>query len=185
MVKLSQLSCGDVNLLLFCRSGILPNTQVCDLGVATKGEARDAVRRQFLAKTRRNPTRLATLTDDLDNLPLTAFRLGYPLALFSPMLRDRFTHVTRDDKPTQPSLPPTMAMPLPLADSPAAAAPGSCAGATATVAATAEATTTVAATVPASPAAPASPTPGAASGSQVAPPSVVVHMPPLKLPGKF
>ena len=73
-------------MLLFCLCGVLPSTKVCDLGVQTKGEAREAIRAQCRVKMAKNASRLNSLSDELDNLPGMACRLGYPVSLFSPRL---------------------------------------------------------------------------------------------------
>lgn len=88
MVKVSQLDDECVDLLLFVLSGVLPNTKVSDLGVRMKGEARAAIRQQYLVKLRKNRSRLTILAEELDNLPMVAHRLGYPVHLFSPKLRE-------------------------------------------------------------------------------------------------
>ena len=74
-------------MLLFVVSGIMPNTRVTDMGCATKMDARIATRSQFQNKMRRNASRLDCLSDELDNIPSVALRLGYPQQLLSPDLR--------------------------------------------------------------------------------------------------
>ena len=91
MVRLTSLSEEEVDLLLYCLSGVLPSVRVCDLGVQLKGEARDAVRGQYLHKLRRFPTRLRLLSEELDNLPQVAMRLGYPESHLSSHLQQLLT----------------------------------------------------------------------------------------------
>lgn len=88
MVKVSQLEDEHVDLLVYVLSGVLPNTKICDFGVSTKGEARAAIRSQYLVKLRKNQSRLNILSEELDNLPMVSVRLGYPDKLFSPALRE-------------------------------------------------------------------------------------------------
>ena len=71
-------------------TGVAPNTKVCDLGAATKGQARKALRDQYLVKLRKNPSRLSLLSEEFDNLPMVSLRLGYNPELFSPRLRSGY-----------------------------------------------------------------------------------------------
>ena len=90
MLKVCSLSCEMVDLLLFCLTGILPNTKVSDMACATKRQAREACARQHRLKIRKNACRLQLLSDELDNLPACALRLGFPPELFSPPLRQQY-----------------------------------------------------------------------------------------------
>ena len=90
MVKVAQLDEEQVDLLLFVLAGILPSTRVSDMGAVTKGDAREAVRRQHQVKLRKNATRLSHLSEELDNLPMVAMRMGYPAELFSPPLKKAY-----------------------------------------------------------------------------------------------
>ena len=90
MVKVAQLDEEQVDLLLFVLAGILPSTRVSDMGAVTKGDAREAVRRQYQVKLRKNATRLSHLSEELDNLPMVAMRMGYPAELFSPPLKKAY-----------------------------------------------------------------------------------------------
>ena len=90
MVKVAQLDEEQVGLLLFVLAGILPSTKVSDMGAVTKGDAREAVRRQYQVKLRKNATRLSHLSEELDNLPMVALRMGYPAELFSPPLKKAY-----------------------------------------------------------------------------------------------
>ena len=90
MVKVAQLDEEQVGLLLFVLAGILPSTKVSDMGAVTKGDAREAVRRQYQVKLRKNATRLSHLSEELGNLPMVALRMGYPAELFSPPLKKAY-----------------------------------------------------------------------------------------------
>jgi hypothetical protein len=90
MVKVAQLDEEQVGLLLLDLAGILPSTKVSDMGAVTKGDAREAVRRQYQVKLRKNATRLSHLSEELDNLPMVALRMGYPAELFSPPLKKAY-----------------------------------------------------------------------------------------------
>ena len=90
MLKTSSMEDEWVDLLLFCIAGVLPSVKVCDLGADTKGEARLAVRMQYMNKLRRNRSRLDALAEEFDNLPAIALRCGYPPELFSPQLRQMY-----------------------------------------------------------------------------------------------
>lgn len=113
MVKVSQLDDEHVDLLVFCLSGVLPNTRVVDLGVTYKGEARDAIRAQFQVKLKKNQSRLNIMSEELDNLPMVALRLGYPAALFSPQLGAAYSKMrSMVSNPPVPSPPPEKPQPL-------------------------------------------------------------------------
>jgi len=90
MVKVAQLDEGQVGLLLFVLAGILPSTKVSDMGAVTKGDAREAVRRQYQVKLRKNATRLSHLSEELGNLPMVALRMGYPAELCRPPLKKAY-----------------------------------------------------------------------------------------------
>ena len=75
MVRITQLDDEMVDLLLFILSGVLPNTRIVDLGVETKGQARAAVRSQYMVKMKKNQSRLNIMSEELDNLPMVALRL--------------------------------------------------------------------------------------------------------------
>jgi hypothetical protein len=78
MVTVAQLGEEQVDLLLFVLAGVLPSTRVSDMGAVTKGDARGVVRRQYQVKLRKNATRLSHLSEELDNLPMVAMRMGTP-----------------------------------------------------------------------------------------------------------
>ena len=94
MLKVSQISEEQVDLLIFVLTGVSPCTKVCDLGCQTKGQARDACRSQYLVRMRKNPSRLDIMAEELDNLPMVALRCGYDPALFSPELREKYQEAT-------------------------------------------------------------------------------------------
>ena len=90
MATVAQLDEEQVDLLLYVLAGILLSTKVSDMGAVTKGDARDAVRRQYQVKLRKNATRLSHLSEELDNLPMVALRMGHPAELFSPPLKKAY-----------------------------------------------------------------------------------------------
>ena len=92
MVKVSQLSEEFVDLLVFILTGVSPNTKVTDLGVQTKRQAREALRRQYLVRLKKNPSRFDIMSAELDNLPLVAMRSGFDPQLFSPQLKANFAN---------------------------------------------------------------------------------------------
>ena len=79
MVRVSMLTCEFVDLLVYCLSGVMPNAKVCDLGCTFKGECRDAIHIQYDSRMKKNPTRLSLMSEEMDNLPLVALRVGYPV----------------------------------------------------------------------------------------------------------
>ena len=87
MATISQLGEEEVDFLLFIATGISPRTRPGDLGVRTKGEAMKTVAQQYRAKMRRNPSRLNMLSEELDNLGLTAMKMGYDVRWLSDELR--------------------------------------------------------------------------------------------------
>ena len=87
MLKVTQLDDEFVDLLLFVLAGVLPDQRPCNMGVATKGEARTQVREMYDVKLEKNASRLSMLSEEFDNLPLVALRLGYPLKCCSLELR--------------------------------------------------------------------------------------------------
>ena len=90
MLRLSQLSDEEIDLLLYILTGISPMTRPVDLGAGTKREAREAARLQSQVKARKQPERLRHLTEDLDNLGVVAMRLGYAPEWLSPDLRRQY-----------------------------------------------------------------------------------------------
>ena len=63
MIKVTQLECEQVDLLLYCVGGVLPSTKPCGLGVSTKGEARSQVAEIYDVKMEKNASRLDALSD--------------------------------------------------------------------------------------------------------------------------
>ena len=92
MINISQLSDEYIDLLLYVLTGIGPDSKVCDLGAATKGECRLACRSQYIVKLQRQPNRLALLSEEFDNLPLVAIRFGLNPDVLSPGLRNCYEH---------------------------------------------------------------------------------------------
>ena len=87
MVRMSQLGEEETDMLLFCLSGVSPATKASEFGVTTKKEARQAIRSQYKMRMARNASRLNILAEELDNIPGSALRLGYPTDLLSPATR--------------------------------------------------------------------------------------------------
>ena len=83
MLKVSQLECEYVDILVFVLAGVLPSSKVCDFGTELKRDCRAAVRQIYLSKMRKNRSRLDILSEELDNLPMVGLRLGYPVELMS------------------------------------------------------------------------------------------------------
>ena len=75
MVKMMGLSDEMVDLVNFCLTGVNNDTKISDIGVSTKGQARRALRAQYLCKLRKNPSRLSILAKELDNAPMAALRI--------------------------------------------------------------------------------------------------------------
>ena len=65
---MSQLTEEQVDILLYCVSGVSPATKVSDLGCTFKGEARKAVSVQYLVRLKRNSSRLSMLSEELEVL---------------------------------------------------------------------------------------------------------------------
>ena len=86
-VLLSQLSEEQIDLLLYCVTGISPLTKPQDFGVRTKGEMRRVVADQHRAATRRNPSRLSQLSSEFDNVATVAMKIGYSPEWLSPEYR--------------------------------------------------------------------------------------------------
>ena len=78
MLKVSQIDDEYVDILVYCLARVLPSSKICDLGCTTKGDARQAVRTQYMLKLRKNRSRLDVLAEEFDNLPMVGLRLGYP-----------------------------------------------------------------------------------------------------------
>ena len=93
MVRLAQTDDESCDLLLYCLSGVLPNVSPRDFGVLTKGEFRDSIRQQYMDRRRRNMSRLNCLSEELDNIPMAAVRLGYPPELLSPRLKQMLEYL--------------------------------------------------------------------------------------------
>jgi len=96
MLKTSQLPCEYVDFLNYCLSGVLPCTKNRELGCSYKGELRTAFKVQYDAKLKKNQSRLDVISEDLDNLPMAAVRLGYPVELMSPPVRSTMQRMRRD-----------------------------------------------------------------------------------------
>ena len=134
MVKLSQLSEEETDVLLYILTGVLPDTKVTDLGAVTKGDARDGMRKIYLSKLKRNLSRLNVLSEELDNILGVGLRLGYPVDLLTPetakmycAMKSRYDMLRSGD--IQPESAPTLGgMKRPLAienpDGPKAIADG-------------------------------------------------------------
>jgi len=88
MLKTSQLACENVDLLNFCLVGVLPSTKNSELGCSYKGELRTCWKKMYNAKLQRNASRLSVISEELDNLPMAAIRLGFPVELMSPPVRE-------------------------------------------------------------------------------------------------
>ena len=90
MMTLAQLTCEQLDLLLYIVTGISPATRPHDFGANCKRDARKMCRQQHLQQIKRQPGRMDQLTDDLDNLPVVAMRLGYQPEWLSPALRQAY-----------------------------------------------------------------------------------------------
>lgn len=71
---------------MYAVTGVSPLTKPTDFGVVTKGEMRRPVAEQYRARMRRNPSRLNMLSEEFDNLGLTAMHLGYSPQWLTPEL---------------------------------------------------------------------------------------------------
>ena len=119
MLLLSQFTCERLDMLLYILTGLLPTTKTSAFGVSTKGEARRAVREMYRARLVRNPSRLDTLSQDMDNIPEVAMRAGYPRWLCTPeMLRsiggDKHDELPQPSVPTGKGPPPPPQPPQPV-----------------------------------------------------------------------
>ena len=136
MMTLAQLTCEQLDLLLYIVTGISPATRPHDFGASCKRDARRMCRQQHLQKLKRQPGRMDQLTDELDNLPVVAMRLGYQPEWLSPALRQAFIQ-SRSAMNAPPAIgsgtgcngggaPPALVAPAAVAPvAPAAVAPGS------------------------------------------------------------
>ena len=89
-MTLAQLTCEQLDLLLYIVTGISPATRPHDFGANCKRDAQKMCRQQHLQQIKRQPGRMDQLTDDLDNLPVVAMRLGYQPEWLSPALRQAY-----------------------------------------------------------------------------------------------
>ena len=89
LIKVSQMEEEMVDMLIFSLAGVLPSARPIDMCTSTKGEFRTQVRDMYQVKLEMNASRLSMLSDEFDNLPLVALRLGYPIDCCSPGLRAR------------------------------------------------------------------------------------------------
>ena len=87
MMRLSQLTDEQVDLLLYICTGISPLTRPNDMGATDKRHARVMAHQQHAVKIERQPTRLQQMSDEMDNLASVAMRLGYAAEWLSPELR--------------------------------------------------------------------------------------------------
>jgi len=103
MVRMSQLTDEQTDILLFVLTGVGPNTKVCDLGCTYKKDARKACRSQYIVRLRRNASRLSALSEELDNLGMIAIRLGYAPEWFSPELKGAYDQSALGQALSRPS----------------------------------------------------------------------------------
>ena len=89
---LSQLDDEDVDYLLFITTTISPLTNPREFGCKTKGEFRASIARLFRSKMARNPSRLSGLSEELDNLGITAMKMGYREEWLSPERVEAWRH---------------------------------------------------------------------------------------------
>ena len=123
-MRLSQLTDEETDLLLFIVAGINPATKPTDMAASNKGGARDAAREQHICKMSKHRGRLQHLTDELDNLPAVAMRMGYSPEWLSPELRAqyeaaRLRGVPNDHHGRQAERPPAAERPVPALVAPA------------------------------------------------------------------
>ena len=81
MMRLSQMSCEEHDLLVYVLAGTAPSTRPVDMACATKG---DAIRSMYESKLKKQPQRLRVLSDELDNLVVVAVRMGYSFQWLTP-----------------------------------------------------------------------------------------------------
>ena len=86
MGRTSQLTDGEVDLLVFLLTGWVPATRTQDCGAETMGDLRQIARDQYLRKQRKNPQRLVVLAEDWNNLVTMALGAGFPPDQLSPEL---------------------------------------------------------------------------------------------------
>ena len=85
MVLLSQLDEEDLDFLFYCVTLISPLTPPREIGADTKGACRRSIAVQYRAKHKRNPSRLACLSEELDNVAACAMKMGYNPTWLSPV----------------------------------------------------------------------------------------------------
>lgn len=112
MMKLSQLSECQVDMMVWNATEISPWTRPLDFGCETKGDVRMAGAGQFRMLMARVPTRLDFLAANLENLEIVALRLGYQFAWLpedvKPLARERGWARDIPSLPATPSAaPPT------------------------------------------------------------------------------
>lgn len=101
MVRLAGLEDENADLLLFSCTGILPNIKPLDFGVSSKGELRTTAKAQYDERNKRNMSRLSGLSEELDNIPMTAIRLGFPYDLLSPRYQSMLQLIRNNVHPGQ------------------------------------------------------------------------------------
>ena len=86
----SQLSEDQLDMLIFCVSGMSPRTLIRSIGASTKRALRLQIRSRYKDLQRRNPQRLQMLAENFANLGQVAMQLGYAVEDLRPEYRVQY-----------------------------------------------------------------------------------------------
>ena len=91
----SQLSEDQLDMLIFCVSGMSPRTLIRSIGASTKRALRLQIRSRYKDLQRRNPQRLQMLAENVANLGQVAMQLGYAVEDLRPEYRAQYGEAWR------------------------------------------------------------------------------------------
>ena len=86
----SQLSCDQLDMLVYAATGMSPNTLLKTTGCKTRGALRRQCRARFRSVSERNPHRLQMLAEDFSNLPSIVMNLGYKVEDLSDLYKGMY-----------------------------------------------------------------------------------------------